>query len=266
MFEAMEASPLSEKVLESGNALHWAFPGSAVAVPFEVYDDAKFLKAMAQFLERASTESIKDYAAQTQKAGSRAFESRDTAHPDIISQLFMTLLEANGRRLFPPLLAKKVRDEAAWGHGAERPWRRSPMWLILRVGLQRHLYALLGHQTGRLHYKFFMSLFLMRLLQDSTHKLEVERVHFLKAKVCRRLAKLEAFSTSLDETLSLTHQDFLQRLSPSFQIILRNASSFIDSVWTDVKIASQRKITMLPTHALPADLRLSLSNSRAFLT
>ena len=99
VFEAFEASPLSEKVLAAENALQWDFPGCAVAIPYSVFDNPSFQDPLASFLEQASTESIKRFAAHTNKAGSFAFESRDTVDPSLITQMLMTLLEANGFRV-----------------------------------------------------------------------------------------------------------------------------------------------------------------------
>jgi len=150
LFEAFEASPLSEDVLASKNALQWDFPGSAVAIPISEYEKTSFQDELATFLERASTESIKRFAAHTNKAGSCAFESRDTVDPALITQMLMTLLEVNGSRAFPPLLQKRVRDDVCWSEGGEKPWRRCPFWLVLRVAVYRHLSVTLGGDVGRI--------------------------------------------------------------------------------------------------------------------
>lgn len=69
-FEAFEASPVSEQVLASENALEWDFPGSAIAMPFTEFISNPFQEHLATFLEQASTESIQRFAARTDKAGS----------------------------------------------------------------------------------------------------------------------------------------------------------------------------------------------------
>jgi hypothetical protein len=136
--------------------LQWDFPGCAVAIPYSEFQKNSFQDSLAAFLERSSTESVKRFAARTQKAGSSAFESRDTADPALIAQMLMTLLEVNGHRVFLPLLRKRVRDDVCWTDGAEIPWRRSSYWLVLRVGLERHLRTLYGSEPGRVYYKFLI--------------------------------------------------------------------------------------------------------------
>ena len=74
VFEAFEASARAASVLASPDALRWDFPTRAIMVSVETFQDARFQEQLAVFLERASIESIKEYAAKTRKAGSYAFE------------------------------------------------------------------------------------------------------------------------------------------------------------------------------------------------
>lgn len=155
IFEAFEASPRAADVLASKSALQWDFPSRAVAISRETFEDPDFQQHTARFLEQASIENVKDFSATTLKAGSNAFESRDTANPALIGQLLMTLLEANGRAHVSTITRKRVRDDVCWGDGAETPWRRCPAWLVLRIGMQRSLCLLFGGDAGVLHYKIF---------------------------------------------------------------------------------------------------------------
>lgn len=59
IFEAFEASPLSEDVLAAKGPLQWDFPGNAVAVPLSTFADPKFQEELGTFLQKASAESIK---------------------------------------------------------------------------------------------------------------------------------------------------------------------------------------------------------------
>ncbi|KAG9228031.1 hypothetical protein BJ875DRAFT_529478 [Amylocarpus encephaloides] len=112
LFEAFETSPLSE-VLTTKAALKWDFPGCAAAVPLSTFENDSFQQELAIFLSQASKESIKRFAARTNKAGSFAYESRDTVDPSLITSMLMTLLEVNGSRKFPPILRKRVDNQRA---------------------------------------------------------------------------------------------------------------------------------------------------------
>lgn len=61
IFEAFEGSAVAENVLASANALEWHFPGTAVAIPLSLLQDASFRENLASFLAQASGESIKSY-------------------------------------------------------------------------------------------------------------------------------------------------------------------------------------------------------------
>jgi len=261
IFEAFEASPLSEKVLAAENALQWDFPGCAVAIPYSVFDNPSFQDHLASFLEQASTESIKRFAAHTNKAGSFAFESRDTVDPSLITQMLMTLLEANGYRIFPPLLRKRVRDDVCWTDGAETPWRRCAYWLVLRVGLQRRLYTIHGGEAGRAHYKFLLCLILARLIDDAIDHLSPELLTFLKAKLTRRLVKLEVDKDRASSTFRSVYEVMLATLGPLFHKTIKKASERIEVVWNDFKKTIRRHIQLLPLYADKRHLDLTLHQS-----
>jgi hypothetical protein len=265
IFESFEASPLSEKVLAAENALQWDFPRCAVAIPYSVFDDTSFQDNLAAFLEQASTESIKHFAAFTNKAGSFTFESRDTVDPSLITQMLMTLLEVNGHRIFPRLLRKRVRDEVCWTDGAEKPWRRCAYWLVLRVGLQRHLYTLHGGEDGRAHYKFLLCLVLARLIDNVLDHLSPDLLACLKAKLTRRLAKLEVDRSSAATNVRSVYELMFATLGRCFHKTTEKASEHIEMVWNDFKKTIRRPVQLLPRYADQAHLLLTLPNSGIYL-
>ncbi|MCJ1431212.1 hypothetical protein MMC27_000563, partial [Xylographa pallens] len=262
VFEAFEASPLSHKVLATENALQWDFPGSSVAIPYSEFITASFQESLAAFLEQASTESIKRFAARTNKAGSSAFESRDTVDPSLITQMLMTLLEANGKRVFPPLLRKRVRDEVCWTDGAEKPWRRCAYWLVLRVSMQRYLYMLHGAEAGRAYYKFLLCLVLMRLTEDALPYLRPELLALLKAKLARRLAKLEVAKESGSPTVRSVYESMFAVLRTGFLKTLNRTHERIEVIWNDLKNRIRKPVPNLPRRAESSHMKLTLPNSR----
>ena len=265
IFEAFEASPLSEKVLATQNALQWDFPGSAVAIPHAEFVQASFQENLASFLERASTESIKRFAAQSSKAGSFAFESRGTADPALITQMLMTLLEVSGHSIQPPIIRKRVRDEVYWTDGAENPWRRCPYWLIIRVALRRFLTVLHGGQAGRAHYKFLLCVLLRNLIEEAVGLVEPEIVSFLQAKLARRLGKLEDERDRAPPTVRSVYDASFGALQDLFSKTLAKANERLRAAWNEFKRGIQRHIPILPRHVLPSHTRLSLPNSEGYL-
>ena len=120
IIETFEASPPAAEVLSAETALQWDFPSRAVAISPSTFEDSMFQASLAEFIERSSVEPVKQFAATTLKAGSLAFESRDTPTPAIIGQLLMAILEANGRKHTATLTRKRIRDEVCWSDGAEK--------------------------------------------------------------------------------------------------------------------------------------------------
>lgn len=139
VFEAYEASARSASILASSGPLLWDFPASAVAIPAETFEDPRFQAQLATFLERASVESLKQFTSLVSEAGSDAYESHNSVGSSLITHMLMALLEANGRQVFPTKLRKHVRDDVCCDE-FENPWKRSPLWLTIRVGELQSFY------------------------------------------------------------------------------------------------------------------------------
>ncbi|KAK4234701.1 hypothetical protein C8A03DRAFT_18447 [Achaetomium macrosporum] len=260
IFEVFEASPRNEDVLASENALQWDFPGTAVAIPLATFNDEEFQASLASFLEQASLESTKAFAGHSFKAGVDVHEYRDTANPTIISSMLMAVLEENGRRISTALLRKRVRDDVCWSSG--KPWRRSPYWLSLRVAVARYLLLALGPGLGRFAYKFLVCVCLVRFMESAQPSLEVDQVHFLKAKLCRRLVKLDIERDSVQDRDLLAKVDLLfERLTPRINAAIHGATQRVDSEWEEWKQRFAKTIPPLPKRAWSSDTELPLRNS-----
>lgn len=268
-FEALEVSALSQKVLAAGNALQWDFPGCAVVIPYSDFINSAFQDSLAGFLEQASTESVKRFAAQAHKAGSSVYESRDTVDPSLITQMLMTLLEAHGYQVFPPPLRKRVRDDVCWTTGAENPWRRSGYWLLLRVALGRNLCTLHGDEAGRAHYKFLFCLVLTRLIDEVLEHLSpelFELLAFLNAKLTRRIVKLEVSKGRASKDVIPLYNTMFSNLGKLFRQTTIKASQRITFVWNEFKTTIKRPIPLITGPASRRDQTLTLSNSGPYLT
>ncbi|GAB1316962.1 hypothetical protein MFIFM68171_07172 [Madurella fahalii] len=264
IFEVFEAAPRNEDVLAANNALQWDFPGSAIAVPLSTFHDDDFQASLAEFLEQASLASTKAFAAYAQKAGVEIHEYRDTANPTVISSMLMAILEENGRRVSTSLLRKRVRDDVCWSR-AGKPWGRSPRWLVLRVAISRYLLLALGPELGRFEYKFLLCVCLAVFLESAYPSLEVDQVHFLKAKLCRRLVKLDVARnrTQAQDVLRAVDSLFAQ-LTPRINRIIQDAVVRVESSWQEFKQVSTKTIPALPKRAQRSDttLRLRVSGDR----
>ncbi|KAJ4247759.1 hypothetical protein NW762_012967 [Fusarium torreyae] len=263
IFEAFETSARNEDVLATDNALRWDFPGCAAAVPLETFRESGFVSNLANFLDNASRESLTEFSAHALKAGTSMPEYRNTSEPALISSMLMAILQQNGRRLAPTLLQKMVRDDVCWKN-AERPWKRLPYWLVLRVAISRYLAQRLGGEVGRVEYKFLLAhLFSEFLSHVQRSGIRIDRLDFLKKKICRRLVKLDVDNDrSQDPRMTDRIEYLFFRLSPGIQKSISKATAFIEASWSHQKLAMTKTIPPLPKQASFDDMKLDLRISR----
>ncbi|TGJ78854.1 hypothetical protein E0Z10_g9910 [Xylaria hypoxylon] len=246
IFESLEASAASCKVLAAGHAVQWDFPGRSARIALDDFTEESFQQSLASFLEQASMESLYSLQASTRKAGVSVEEIRDTTDPALITQMLMSLLEAVGSHYQAPVLRKQVRDDVNLIH-TNIPWRRLPFWLILRVAAQRQLCFALGAEQGQAAYKFLMAILLAELLDDSAERLSPHKVVCLRTKLARRMAKLEMNQ----EKIKLDKDE--------------NANMKVEATWDSFKRSTTRRVPPLPDRAPPDSLELTLPNSGSYL-
>ncbi|CAJ0547291.1 Ff.00g019180.m01.CDS01 [Fusarium sp. VM40] len=262
VFEAFETSARNEDVLATDNALQWDFPGCAVAVPLQTYRDDGFISTLANFLDNASRESLTDFSAHALKAGTSMPEYRNTSEPALVSSMLIAILQQNGRRLAPTLLQKMVRDDVCWKN-AEKPWKRLPYWLVLRVAISRYLSQRLGGEIGRVEYKFLLGHLFSEFLTHVQHSgIRIDRLDFLKKKICRRLVKLDVDNDRSQNCQVTDRIGYLfLGLGPGIQNSVSKAALFIEASWKRQKLAMTKLIPPLPKQAAFEDMKLDLKIS-----
>ncbi|KAL3595799.1 hypothetical protein FPOAC2_10166 [Fusarium poae] len=261
--EFQAAAPVAD-VLKTESALTWDFPSRAIAIPLTDLNNESFLENLTRFLQEANSTSFDKFSATASKGGKSVVEVRDCASSALIGGILMSLLEAIGTAVHPPQLRKRIRDDVVLDK-TEKPWRRSPYWLILRVTLGRLLSALTGgtHPSmGRVYYKFIICAVLANLLKECAENIEPEMAVMLKAKLSRRLAKLESQRNSASGPLRETYDDFFTHSNAHFHTILTNANAQITRSWEQYKRTIVRHVPVLPRRASESDLVLGLPNSR----
>ncbi|KAI2636101.1 hypothetical protein GGS21DRAFT_543015 [Xylaria nigripes] len=264
IFEAFETCASAEQVLAADQALQWDFPGRSAQVRLADLADESFQESLATFLEQASIESLYSLRASTRKANVSVIETRDSTDPALITQMLLPLLEAVGSRFQAPMLRKRIRDEVSV-KDATLAWRRLPFWLVLRVAAQRQLCFALGNDLGCIGYKVLMCLLLARLLKDSAGKLTPELVVTLRAKLCRRMAKLEKNRPNMNSDQIGIYESLFEEISPIIRAVVEEVTVQVETAWNAFKQATTRKVPKLPSHARDTMLQLSLVNSGAYL-
>ncbi|KAK0465635.1 hypothetical protein IW261DRAFT_1575029 [Armillaria novae-zelandiae] len=210
IYEAFEVMFPNEKVMGAIGKLISSFPGPAIAVPFETFDPT------------------------SRKAGLNVIEEREPSHPRFITQLLTGILYGQGGRAADiKRFSKRINDDVRWLN-AKLPWRRSPIWLVLRVALQSSLFEGIDH----LDYKTFITFFLASVLDKARAKgWRSDMLDVMKKKMCRRLAKLGSSAPLyLQESIEIQQQRSSDWNPSKLDIIadtiitLPNSSSYIKSI------------------------------------
>lgn len=90
---------------------------------------------VADTLSTMASQEVPSMKPASRKAGRDHNEDRDSASPAIVSELFFGTLRGIGDSYQASTISKNTREEVLWKN-ARRPWRRSSMWLLIRVALQ----------------------------------------------------------------------------------------------------------------------------------
>jgi len=243
-FEVFEISPPNTDVMTAEGRLLCSYPGPAIEVPMEIFMDESFLRELSSFLVQMNVDVL-DSTPTTFKAGSVVYEVRETVHPRYISGLLVGILRGFGQPAVVDRITKRIGDEVLWDK-ALKPWRRSPLWLVLRVTLQSSLRA------NNL-YKRFMLFFHAHLLRKCVQcDFPSELLHAMRVKMTRRLSKLGPGVSR--------HHDFVYETALETEVLLSKR-------WTSFQAIGSITPTLQPqTLDFATDTRISLNSSHEYLT
>ncbi|KZT27616.1 hypothetical protein NEOLEDRAFT_1060414 [Neolentinus lepideus HHB14362 ss-1] len=187
--ESFEVSLPNAVILGAKGKLLCSYPGPAIAVPQSIVENREFLKELVSFLAHMDEDVFSDAAAMTTKAKTTVHEIRDTTHPRYITELLTGILRGLGNPEDIHRIRKRIADDVLY-HDALLPWRRSPLWLVIRVALQT---SLRDDLAGHTQYKSFMSFLMAEILRLTVHRepgLPSDLISCMHKKVARRVYKL----------------------------------------------------------------------------
>lgn len=205
-FEIFELSPLNKAVYSTRGRLRRTFPGAAVSLDLRDFQQDGCQETIAKTLAKMSSQAAAGMQPQARKAGRDHDEDRDTTHPAMVSELFLGFLRAFGEEVDVPVILKHTREEVMWSD-SRSPWRRSPMWLLIRVTLQ--LVFSRSATGSRDVYKEFMVVLMGNVLKLSQHRpssISSDLCFAMNAKLARRLQK----APNLDKTIVASVQKIMQ--------------------------------------------------------
>jgi hypothetical protein len=248
IFESFEVSPKAENVMTTKGKLICSYPGPAIEIPNTVFKDKSFLSELTNFLVHMN-DDILDAAPTSRKAQSTVLEARDTTHPQYVTELLTGIMRSVGRPADITRITKRVGDDVAWNN-SKLPWRRSSLWLLIRVVIQTSLdRSALEHDT----YKRFMLFFMCCLGNEKiSADLPNDLLRSMSAKISRRLRKL---GSSVPD-----------RLSHTVLLTCTSLRSTLEKRWRQVQDDQRKSPLWTPSQlVLTRDVELSLLGSRAYI-
>ncbi|KAH8756104.1 hypothetical protein F5883DRAFT_570317 [Diaporthe sp. PMI_573] len=143
-----------------------------------------------------------------------------------------------GETLHVDKFRKRARDdiniEVQSRTGSTLPFRRHPFWLVLRVAVQRQLIVSLGYESGRAMYKSIIAIVLAQLMTKVVGHLKPELTLLLRAKLCRRLAKLEQERAEHVGADSI-YESFFRSMGPWMEQTIQSATDRVNVIWEHFK-------------------------------
>src|SRR3989440_504515 len=139
---------------------------------------------MAHTLAKMSHQPAVETKPKARKAGRMHDEDRDITHPRIVTELFMAFLRPVGKPVDVSRLWKNTREEVIW-LDSRLPWRRSPMWLLVRVAMQLVFSrsTVSSKSLGDLYKTFMVFLMSHILVLSHQHSLPSDLMYAINAKL-----------------------------------------------------------------------------------
>jgi hypothetical protein len=183
VFESFEVQPKTEDIMACTGKLCRVFPDTAVQVPIVTAQEAGFFNQVSTLLSSLDFEQFEDAWEFSTKAGTQQREIRNSNHPKYVTEFFAGIMRGYGEVVSVKMIKKRTADEVLW-KSAEKPWRRSPVYLIIRVMLQSSV-------ANPVDYKMFMlHMHTICLSLAALPDFDGELLYALRAKMARRLDKL----------------------------------------------------------------------------
>ncbi|KAL8690285.1 MAG: hypothetical protein Q9218_004235 [Villophora microphyllina] len=249
--ECFEMSPRSKDVMSCGGRLRRHFPSYGISLPLEVMADPAFCEQLVTMLKRMDSEVVPEILPSSNNKDSSETDDGDTCHPRLVTELLMATLAATGKPTRMAQVQKRIRDDV-FQEGGSSPWRRSTLWLILRVCLQTTLARSLEPADSAAQYKNFMISHLSDLLGLAAGSRAADGLcKVMQMKIARRAFKLG--------------QAILPFVRDRALVQVQMVSLSLDEIWRTIRTRDADRRTTIDLATIENDTILTLENSRRAL-
>ncbi|KAF9769646.1 hypothetical protein IL306_012919 [Fusarium sp. DS 682] len=188
-FETFELSPTNTAAMAAKGRLIRQFPDTATEITLEDFGNQAFQEVLTNTLVKMSHQRVSEAQPKARKAGKDHHEDRETTDPRIVTELLTSVLRGAGKLVEVEGIRKNTREEISYS-SSKLPWRRSPVWLLIRVGLQLTMSRLSGGSDD-IYKRFMIYLMAQVLLIANQAPVPSELLHIMMTKISCRLCKLE---------------------------------------------------------------------------
>jgi hypothetical protein len=258
IFEAFELAPPNNQVMLTKGRLTRSFPTVACRLPVGKLGEEGLIEALAHSIAKMSSQAAPGLQPRVWKAGQEHIEDRDTTHPGMITDYLMAVVTALGTRmdLLHDGLWKNTREEVLWSN-ARQPWRRSPLWLLVRVAMQLQF----SRSDTESLYKPYMVFFFSQILclaKGHHNVIGCEGLYVISAKLARRIRKLDSFFETQP-----SFQDWMSVVKTS----LNEAHDSMTNTWKTISNDNKSNIdkALLDTLKPSEDLDIRLEDLDRFI-
>lgn len=196
-------------------------------------------------------ETVEEMVPIAKKAGRTMAEIRETAHPALVTDMLMATLASLGHPVSVRQVHKRTRDDSIWDNSL-LPWRRSSLWLAIRVTLQTSLLQMANPSKALASYKNLMLVLLVKLSAASlSAKLPLDLCFIIQAKVARRSLKLS------EAMLNFIHKDALA--------VGQSLRDELEADWQSVQVRDAATQVRIDISTFEEDTALSLTACGPYL-
>lgn len=178
--------------------------------------------------------------AKTQKVGREFDEVRNVAQPMYISQWLMAAVSNRSTEVNEeyPIISKKMRDEII-KREQKLPFRRSGLYMAMKVFLQLGLTIELGQEHGKFLYKLVMLSFMRRIV-SKTIDIGMQMI----AKISRRMDKIVSLAASID-TLGNDLISAMNNVTTVTHAKIRAARETFDKEFEQIQAEAQKRSNLM---------------------
>ncbi|RGP77963.1 hypothetical protein FLONG3_3920 [Fusarium longipes] len=241
--ETLELSPTNSAAMTTKGRLIRQFPDTATEILAGDFQNVEFREVLANTIVKMSHQKVAEAQPTARKAGKDHHEDRETTNPCIVTELLTSIVRGIGKPIKVRAISKNTHEETSYS-SSKLPWRRSPVWLLIRVGLQLTLKRLSGGSDAV--YKRFMTFLMAQALFAANNaSAPSEQLHVMMAKISRRLRKLQG----------LRNDNWLL----SVRDIVSSASKELKKRWDRIHKSSEKQLDIKSLSSIKMEDHLQFS-------